>query len=65
MACAARDGVSLKGAEVYVTTFPCANCARLLTTAGITKVYYRDGYSMLDAEDIFKAAGVEIVLVQD
>ena len=31
---AARDGVSLQGAEVYVTTFPCANCARLLAEAG-------------------------------
>jgi len=62
---AAREGVSLKGSHVYVTTFPCANCARLLTEAGVAKVFYRDGYSMLDAEDIFKASGVEIVLVQD
>ncbi len=62
---AAKEGVSLKGAEIYATTFPCANCARLLTEAGIKKVYYKDGYSMLDAEDIFKASGVEVVLVQD
>ena len=62
---AARDGVSLKGAEIYVTTFPCANCARLIAEVGIKKVYYRDGYSMLDAEDIFKAANIEVVLVQE
>jgi dCMP deaminase len=62
---AAREGVSLKEAEVYVTTFPCANCARLLTEAGISKIYYRDGYSMLDAEDILKASDVEIVLVKE
>ncbi|KKS38156.1 MAG: hypothetical protein UU98_C0008G0016 [Parcubacteria group bacterium GW2011_GWD2_42_14] len=62
---AARDGVSLKGAEVYATTFPCANCARLLAEAGVVKVYYKDGYSMLDAEDIFKAYKIEVVLVQE
>ena len=62
---AARTGVSLNGAEVYVTTFPCANCARLLAEAGVVKVYYKDGYSMLDAEDIFKANNIEVVLVQD
>jgi len=62
---AARKGVSLKGAHVYVTTFPCANCARFLAEAGVAKVFYRDGYSMLDAEDILQAANIEIVLVQD
>lgn len=62
---AARSGTSLEGADIYVTTFPCANCARLLVEAGIKNVYYRDGYSMLDAEDILKEAGVNIILVQD
>lgn len=60
---AAHDGVSLDGAVIYVTTFPCPNCARLLTKAGIKKVYYAKGYSLLDAENILNEAGVEIVLV--
>ncbi len=62
---AAFQGISTKGAEIYVTTFPCPTCARLITEAGIQKVYYRKGYSLLDAEDILKKAGVEIVLVKD
>jgi dCMP deaminase len=62
---AAREGVSLKGSHIYVTTFPCANCARLLSEAGVSKVYYRDGYSMLDAEDILKTAKIEILLVKE
>ena len=53
------------GSSVYVTTFPCINCARLLAEAGVKKVYYRDGYSRLDAETILKDKKVEIVLVQD
>lgn len=61
---AAREGVPLKGAHVYVTTFPCAGCARLLLEAGVTRVYYDKGYSTLDAEDILTGAGIEIVKVE-
>lgn len=61
---AAQKGMSLEGAHAYVTTFPCPNCARLMSTAGIKKVYYSKGYALLDAEKIFEHFGVEIVLVQ-
>lgn len=59
----AKRGTSLNGAEAFVTTFPCPNCARLLAEAGIKTVYYHKGYSLLDAEEILKTYGVEIVLV--
>lgn len=62
---AARDGVSLKGASLYVTTFPCINCAFLVARSGISKLYYAKGYSKLDAEKVLKDAGVEIILVKD
>lgn len=32
----------IKGAEIYVTLFPCSNCAKYLAQAGIKKVYYLD-----------------------
>lgn len=61
---AAHDGISLKDSIIYVTTFPCPNCARLLVKAGIKKVFYSKGYSLLDAEKILEHFGVEIYLVQ-
>lgn len=61
---AARAGISLEGSELFVTTFPCPNCARLLVRAGIQKVFYAQGYSKLDAEEILKSGGVEIILVK-
>ncbi|MFA6459489.1 MAG: deaminase [Candidatus Paceibacterota bacterium] len=61
---AAKEGMSLEGASLYVTTFPCPNCARLIGTAGVKKVYYSKGYSLLDAEKILDHFGVEVVLVQ-
>ena len=60
---AARDGMSLKGASLYATTFPCINCAFLIARSGIAKLYYTESYSNLNAEDVLKSAGVEIILV--
>lgn len=40
---AARRGVSLEGATVYITHFPCINCAKILAAAGVKCIkYYRD-----------------------
>jgi len=61
---AAREGVRLEGASIYVTTFPCPACAKLIVDAGIEKVFYAKGYSLLDAENILKSANIEIVLVK-
>ncbi len=61
---AAHDGVSLDGSTLYVTTYPCPNCARLISKAGIKKVYYSKGYSLLDAEKILDHFGIEVFLVQ-
>lgn len=61
---AARDGVSTSGAELYVTVFPCPSCAMAIANAGIKKVYYKEGYSLLDAERILKNADVELICVQ-
>lgn len=60
---AARQGITLDGTTMYATTFPCPNCAKLIAKAGIKKIFYAKGYSLLDAEDILKANGVEIVMV--
>jgi dCMP deaminase len=62
---AAKDGISLNDTNLYVTTFPCPTCAKLIAEAGIKKVYYQEGYSLSDAEDILKNAGVGIILVKN
>lgn len=61
---AAKKGISLDGASIYVTTFPCPDCAQLIAHSGIKKCYYSSGYSSLDGERELKAFGVEVILVQ-
>lgn len=41
---AARHGVRLEGAEIYVTASPCFNCFKLIANAGIRTVFYGEFY---------------------
>ncbi|MBA3550646.1 hypothetical protein H0W32_00355 [Patescibacteria group bacterium] len=61
---AAKRGISLDGASMYVTTYPCPVCAKSIAVAGIKKVYFQEGYALLDAEDILKSVGAEIIQVK-
>jgi len=61
---AAKEGISLTGADVYTENFPCPPCAKQLAYAGIKRLYYRTGYKVLDGEQILRSQGVEIVFVE-
>lgn len=41
---AARRGVAINGATLFVTTFPCHNCAKHIIAAGIRRVVYLEPY---------------------
>ncbi len=63
--CARFKEFSLSGASLYVTTFPCEGCAHLIVASGITKVFFREGFSSLNAQDTLRTHGVEIVQLVD
>lgn len=59
-------GGSLEGSKVYVTLFPCNECAKAIIQAGIkTVVYGSDKYAgtaaVLASKRMFRAAGVELI----
>lgn len=58
---AAKYGVSLEGATLYSTTYPCSICAKLIVQAGIRKVIYLDGYDDPLTAQIFAECEVEVV----
>jgi dCMP deaminase len=41
---AARNGVRLEGAHIYVTASPCFNCFKLIANAGLSTVFYGEFY---------------------
>ena len=61
LAKAAREGISLDGCDVYVTHKPCSTCIKLLITAGVKRVFYRDDYPDKITDDIVKQAGFPLV----
>lgn len=60
---AARFGVSVEGATMYVTVFPCRVCARLIVQAGIRKVVFESNYNDDATAAIFAGGGVGLVQV--
>ncbi|WP_069764455.1 deaminase [Streptomyces sp. LUP47B] len=60
---AAREGLSVAGADLFVSTFPCPACARLVVEAGFRKCFFAGPYSMLDGEEILRAGDVELIWV--
>jgi len=57
---AAKKGISLEGTSLYVTTFPCPVCAKLIACSGIKKLYFAEGGSSFDAKKVLEAASIEI-----
>lgn len=53
-----REGVSLKGASIFVTASPCMECAKLLKQAGVVSVIYDEEYRLLDGIDYLQKRGV-------
>jgi dCMP deaminase len=61
---AARVGVPLEGADLYVSTFPCPQCARLIAEAGFDRCFFAGPYAMLDGDAILRQAGVRLFWVE-
>ena len=62
---AAKKGYQTADATLLVTDFPCPNCAKLIGEAGIKTVYFGQGYSIADGEEVLASYGVELWQVVD
>lgn len=58
---AAKHGIQIDQAEIYVTASPCLTCFKLLANAGITKIYYKEFYRDERITEYAKLAGVKLV----
>ena len=61
----AKFGVATEGADIYVTHFPCLQCAKQLIQSGIKTIYYAADYKNSKfAEELFKTVGVKTEKVE-
>lgn len=62
---AGREGVSLKGAEIYVTLSPCLPCALQLYQAGVKMVTYEEEYRITDGIEFLKRKQIAVIKYQE
>jgi dCMP deaminase len=58
---AARHGVSIEGAGIYVTASPCWSCFRLIANAGIKRIVFGEFYRDERIFEISQKLGIELV----
>lgn len=56
----AKSTMSCDGAELYTTTCPCFDCAKLIIQAGISKVYYTEDYRDMSGVKLLKKANIVV-----
>lgn len=55
---AAVHGLVLAGADIYCTTRPCAQCAKMLVNCGINRIWYEQDYPDALAAEILEEAAL-------
>ena len=57
---AAKHGVSLKGATIYITTQPCSICAKMIINAGVERIVFEGDYPDPFAVELLDESGVTL-----
>jgi dCMP deaminase len=58
---AASRGIKINGATVYVTHYPCINCAKMLIASGVKRIVYKIAYKPNEiCKELYNLAGVKI-----
>jgi dCMP deaminase len=64
---AAREGISINGATIYVTLEPCSECSKNLIASGIKRIVYERAYEHTNSDVVsqfIKDNGVTIEQIQ-
>ena len=65
---AAREGISIKGATIYVTLEPCSECSKNIIASGIKRIVYDKSYEHTNSDivtEFIKANGVIIEQIKN
>lgn len=57
---AAKYGISIEGATIYTTTYPCVICTKILISSGIRKIVFNEGYPDELSAKFLSESGVEV-----
>jgi dCMP deaminase len=61
---AARNGVRIEGAEIYITASPCWSCFKMIANAGIVAIFYGEFYRDERIFSVAEQLGIRLVHVE-
>jgi dCMP deaminase len=56
----AKSTLSSEDSELYTTTCPCFDCAKLIIQAGVKKVYFCEDYRDMTGIALLESAGIKV-----
>lgn len=62
---AAKLGVSIEGATLYCTNFPCAICAKMMINAGIKRLIYKYDYPDEFSKELLSMSDMQVVKYEE
>ena len=61
---AAKNGVSIRDAAIYVTHTPCIHCMKVLINTGIKQIFYERDYKATTVRDLLASTDVVLKKVE-
>ena len=61
---AARKGISIEGATIYVTLEPCSECSKNLIASGIVRIVYLNAYEHTNSDIVSSFLKANNVLIE-
>lgn len=62
---AAKHGVSIDGADIYITASPCYHCLKVLINVGIKNIYYLKPYKIEKIKELVEQSKVNLIQINE
>lgn len=60
---AASYGITIQGADIYTTTYPCVLCCKMLINCQVRHIYYSEAYPDELSQSMLNEAGIPVTQV--
>ena len=60
---AAKNGASIRDADIYITHTPCIHCVKVLINTGIRRIFYEREYKRATIEELLRGGKIEMECV--
>ena len=60
---AAKNGASIRDADIYITHTPCIHCVKVLINTGVKRIFYEREYKRATIEELLRGANIELECV--